>query len=170
MTFSKKIITAAVLMATSSMAFAISSETDITINVTKNPYVSFTGSLVTAPTQALPSGTPGQPGITAAATNIGTLGTESNVPGSCDIEITSVTNDFRLRHSTDPTLFLYGANYYDIDYAGHNFTSGAVNTVNIPSCNNAFAGMPMIINTPAVGGIITAGTYSDTFTVIATTQ
>lgn len=162
MTFSKKIITAAVLMATSSIALAATDTTDIEINVTKDAYVNFTGSLQGNTVNAM-----SEAQANAATHVLGTLGTESNTVGSCDISIASV-QDFKLQHDTDAALFLHGANPYTVNYAGSTFTSGANSALTLASCNNAASDLS--ITSPAISGVVQAGTYSDTLTVTVVTQ
>jgi len=162
MKFSKKIISAAVLMSASSMAFAATDSTDIEINVTKDAYVNLIGSLSGNTTVAL-----AEADVDGVTTVLGTLGTESNTVGSCDIEVTTV-NDYKLQHDVDAALFLHGASNYTVNYAGSAFTSGSAPILTLASCNNAATDLS--ISSPAISGVVQAGTYSDTVTVVVTTQ
>ena len=169
MKLSTKLISAAVLMATSSMALAATDTTTIELNVTKDAYVTFTGSLKDPSTQALPAGVIGVDGIAAAATNVGTLGFESNTPGSCDLKITSAKG-YNLEHTT-PGTFLYATNY-NVDYQGSNFNPSSLDTITLTTCNvlDTDLNSAVVVNTPAVTGVVAAGTYSDTLTLVVTTQ
>ena len=162
MKFSKKIITAAVLVATSSIAIAATDTTEIEINVTKDAYVNFTGSLSGNTSVAL-----AEADVDGITTVLGNLGTESNTVGGCDIDVASV-NDYKLQHDVNAALYLHGANNYTVNYAGGSFTSGAAATISLASCNNAATDLS--IASPAISGVVQAGTYSDTLTVTVTTQ
>lgn len=162
MKFSKKVLSAAVLMASSSIALAATDTTDIEINVTKDAYVNLIGSLAGNVVSTL-----SEADVNGTTTVIGTLGTESNTVGGCDIDISSV-NDFKLQHDVDTSLFLHGANNFSVNYAGGTFTSGSAPTVSLASCNNAASDLS--IASPAISGVVQAGTYSDTVTVTVTTQ
>ena len=164
MKFSSKVLSAAVLMASSSIALAASDSTEIEINVTKDAYVNLTGSLAGNVVSTL-----SEADVDGTTTVLGTLGTESNTVGGCEIEIGS-QNDFKLKHNESQTaLYLHGANNFTINYLDVDFTSGGTSTVEKP-CNNAFADSPLSITSPAIVGVVQAGTYSDTLTVTVTTQ
>jgi len=163
MKFSKKIMSAAVLMASSSIALAATDTTEIEINVTKDAYVNLIGSLAGNVTNALTEAE-----VDGVSTVLGTLGTESNTVGGCDIDVTSI-NDYKLQHDVDATLYLHGAANYSVEYAGASFTSGAAPTLSLASCQNAATDLS--IASPALpAGVVQAGTYSDTITVTVTTQ
>jgi len=162
MTFSKKIISAAVLMATSTLAIAATDTTEIEINVTKDAFVNFIGTLSGNVTRDL-----AEADVDGATTVLGTLGTESNTVGSCNIDVAS-NNDFRLQHDVDAALYLHGADNYTVNYGGSTFTDGANGTLTLASCNNAASNMS--ITSPAISGVVQAGTYSDTLTITVTTQ
>ena len=162
MKFSSKVLSAAVLMASSSIALAASDSTEIEINVTKDAYVNLTGSLAGNVVSTL-----SEADVDGTTTVLGTLGTESNTVGGCDIDVSSV-NDFKLQHDVDNTLYLHGANNFTVNYASNTFTSGAAATVSLPSCQNAASNLS--ITSPALVGVVQAGTYSDTLTVTVTTQ
>jgi len=162
MNLSKKIIAAAVFAASSSMAVAATDTTEIEINVTKDAYVNLIGDLSGNVTRTLTEAE-----VDNATTVLGTLGTESNTVGSCDIDVSSL-NDYKLQHNVDNSLYLHGANNFTVNYAGSTFTSGASATLNLTSCNNAASDLS--ISSPAISGVVQAGTYSDTITVTVTTQ
>jgi spore coat protein U-like protein len=161
MKFTKHILASAVLLATSSFAIAATDTTDIEINVTKDAYVNLIGSL--SGNTVLPLA---EADVNNTTTTLGTLGTESNTVGDCDIDVTSA-NDFRLQHDTDSSLYLHGSDRYDIDWDGTNY-SYSNSTGSFSSCNNAASDFEM--NTPAISGVVQAGTYSDTLTVTVTTE
>ncbi len=162
MKFTKSILASAVLLATSSIATAATDTTEIEINVTKDAYVNLIGSL--AGNTTVPLADTDVNGITKP---LGTLGTESNTTGSCDVAVTSL-HDFKLQHNTDSSLFLHGASNYSVNWAGTTYTSGAANTSTFASCNNAASSFDMV--SPAISGVVIAGTYSDTLTLTVTTQ
>lgn len=161
MKFTKTAI-AAVLFASSTIAFAATDSTDITINVTKDPYVNLIGSLSTSQDVNLT-----EADVTSTTTTLGTLGTESNTTGGCDLAITSA-NDFKLQHDTNAALYLHGASNYSINYEGTSYTSGSANTATFTTCNNAASAFNMV--SPAISGVVLAGTYSDTLSITVTTQ
>jgi len=162
MNHTKKIIASAVLLATSSLAFAASDSTSITINVTKDAYVNFIGTVDTNTTKAL---TLAQ--VDGVSTAIGDLGLESNTTGGCDVAFSSA-NTFKLLHDTSPGVYLHGAAEYSLGWDGATINSGAL-TVSLGSCDKAVADLDF--NAPALpGGVVTAGIYSDTITMTVTTQ
>ncbi len=162
MKLSKKLITSAVLFASSSIALAATDSTEIEINVTKDAYVNFTGDLAGNVSKDLTVAE-----VNGTVTNLGNLGTESNTVGSCDLGISSL-NDFRLQHNVNSNLYLHATNKYSINYAGSSFTSGSP-SITLASCNNAASLMQ--IATPGFdSSLVQAGTYSDILTVTVTTQ
>ncbi len=162
MKFSTKLLSAAVLMASSSIALAAT--TTIDLQVTKDAYVNITGTLATTTVQ-LPAGTLGVAGIPAGSTGVGDLGTETNTTGGCDLNITSA-NGFNLLHDAS-TALLYGTNNYTVGYNGTTF-SPANTFLSLASCTNANSAVT--IDTPAVAGIVANGTYNDTLTIAVTVQ
>jgi len=162
MKFSNKLITSAVLFASSSIALAATDSTEIEINVTKDAFVNFTGDLAGNVSRDLSVAE-----VNGTLTSLGNLGTESNTVGSCDLNITSL-NDFKLQHDVNASLYLHGTNQYSINYAGNSFASGSP-ALTLASCNNAASSMQ--IATPGFDSSnVQAGTYSDTLTVTVTTQ
>jgi len=162
MKFSKKLIAASALLASSSIALAATDSTEIEINVTKDAFVQFTGELAGNVSRDL---TVAQ--VNGTVTNLGTLGTSSNTVGSCDLGISSL-NDFRLQHDVDSSLYLHQTNKYSINYAGTSFTSGSP-SISLASCNNA-ASLMQIATPGFAANQVQAGTYSDILTVTVTTQ
>lgn len=158
----KKVMTAAALIASSSIALAATDSTDIEINVTKDAFVKFTGDLAGNVSKELSVAE-----VNGTWTSLGNLGTTSNTTGSCDLKISSV-NDFRLQHDVDTNLYLHATNKYSIVYSGATFTSGS-SALTLASCNNANSLMQ--IATPGFNANqVQAGTYSDVLTVSVTTQ
>jgi len=162
MKLTNTLIASAVLLATSSVAFAATDTTSITINVTKDAYVNFIGTVDTATTKTLTLAEADN-----ATTTIGDLGLESNTTGTCDVVFTS-SNDFKLKHDTNAALFLHGASQYTVNWDGDAVSSGS-QTVSLPSCNKVVGDFDVIMPSLPVG-VVTAGTYSDTLTMVVTTQ
>ncbi len=162
MKFSKKIITSAVLFASSSIALAATDSTEIEINVTKDAFVKFTGDLAGNVSRDLTVAE-----VNGTVTNLGNLGTESNTVGGCDLSITSL-NDFRLQHDVNSSLYLHATNKYSINYSGTSFTSGS-SGLSLASCNNP-ASLIQIATPGFDANQVQAGTYSDILTVTVTTQ
>jgi hypothetical protein len=162
MTFTKNIIASAVLLATSSLAIAATDTTTVQINVTKDAYVNFIGTLSTSPTVALDVAT------LAGTSTLGTLGLESNTTGTCTVSFAS-TNDYKLVHTVDSTLNL---GTYSIAYAGVTNTSGTSlsYTSGLGGCDTAGVASDFTITHPALPAVVTAGTYNDTLTMVVTTQ
>ena len=160
MKFTQKLIASAVLLATSAAAVAVTDQTAVTINVTKDAYVNFLGNLNANPTLTIPVANIG-PGLV-----LGTLGLESNTAGTCDVAITSVKG-FKLVHTTDNSLDL---GTYSISAFGHNFIAAntPVQNTTTGSCNQAAANV--VMNGTAVPANQAAGTYTDTLTMTVTTQ
>jgi len=158
----KTLIASALFLATSSLAIAATDSTNIEINVTKDAYVNLIGDLQgnVVKTLALAD-------LNATTTTLGTLGTESNTTGTCDVAFTS-DNDFRLVHGTDAALYLHGANKYTIDWEGTTISSGGTSTVNLLTCNNVASNFEM--TSPALPAVVIAGTYKDILHVTVTTQ
>jgi len=89
MKFTKTLVASAVLLATSSLAFAATDSTDIQINVTKDAYVNLVGTAVGSTNSFTTDD------IDAATVSLGTLGLESNSAGDCDMTFASA-NTFKL--------------------------------------------------------------------------
>ncbi|MGK0271226.1 MAG: hypothetical protein ACI88H_001883 [Cocleimonas sp.] len=163
MKFSTKLLSAAVLMASSSIALAATDSAVIDINVTKDAYVNLIGSLSGISASPLTEAE-----VNGVTTVLGTLGTESNTIGGCDIDITSL-NDYKLQHDVNLTLFLHGAASYIVNYGLSTFSSGSAATLSQDTCNESASNLS--ITSPAIpAGVVLAGTYSDTLTVTVTTQ
>lgn len=162
MKLTKTLFASALFLATSSLAMAANDTTDIEINVTKDAYVNFIGTLQgnVVKTLALTD-------VNGSTTTLGTLGTESNTTGSCTVDFTT-DNDFKMVHDTDASLFLHGASQYTLAYEGATIQSGGTNSVNLTTCNNAASNMDM--TSPALPAVVIAGTYTDTIHVTVTTQ
>ncbi|MGV6860466.1 MAG: hypothetical protein ACWA41_01775 [Putridiphycobacter sp.] len=149
-------------MSFSSIALAATDSTDIEINVTKDEFVNLIGSLAGNTVVPLTEAE-----VDNTSTVMGTLGTESNVTGGCDIGVSSA-NTFKLEHTTVGGLYLHSAAEYTVGWAGNTFSSTNL-TGTFASCDNAASNVT--INTPAITALpVQAGTYSDTLTVTVTTQ
>ena len=160
MKFTRTLLTSAVLLASSSFAFAAVDTTEIEINVTKDAYVNFIGTLAGNTTEALTLAE-----VDNTTTTLGTLGFESNTTGSCTVSFASL-NDYKLVHDTNAALNLGD---YSITYAGvSNSSASSGNDYVATTCNEAASSMT--ITSPALPAVVTAGTYSDTVTVTVTTQ
>ncbi|MEE9326852.1 MAG: hypothetical protein V3U71_06100 [Cocleimonas sp.] len=159
MNHSKKIIASAVLLATSSFAIAATDTTEIEINVTKNAYVNFIGTLQGNTVQPLSTAQ-----VDGVTTTLGTLGFESNTTGTCTVSFSTV-NDYKLVHAGNAALDLGS---YTFEYAGVTNTTGTANDYLAPNCNEAVSNVT--IANPALPGVVTAGTYSDTVTITVATQ
>ncbi len=159
MKFTKNIIASAVLLATSSLAIAATDTTTVEINVTKDAYVNFVGTLSTSPTVALDVNT------LAGTQSLGTLGIESNTVGTCTVTFASA-NNYKLVHTVDAALDLGD---YTISYAGvSNSAASSGNDYVAATCNEAASSLS--ITSPALPAVVIAGTYNDTLTMVVTTQ
>ena len=160
MKFTKHILASAVLLASSSVAFAATDTTEIEINVTKDAYVNFIGTLAGNVTKALTLAD-----VDNTTTSLGTLGLESNTTGACVVTFASL-NNYKLVHDTNAALNLGD---YSITYAGvSNSSASPGNDYTATTCNEAASSMT--ITSPALPAVVTAGTYSDTLTLVVTTQ
>lgn len=160
MKFTKNIIASAVLLATSTLAFAATDTTTIEINVTKDAYVNFIGTLSGSVVKALTLAE-----VDNTTTTLGNLGIESNTVGTCTVSFASAKG-YKLVHTTNPALDL-GA--YSISYAGvSNSSASSGNDYVAATCNEAASNFTM--TSPALPAVVTAGTYSDTLTVTVATQ
>lgn len=161
MKFTKTILASAVLLATSSFAIAATDTTNIEINVTKDAYVNLTGTLAGGTAVPLT-----QAEVNGGQTILGTLGTESNTSGSCSVSITSA-NAYELLHTATSAPLHSGAKY-SIDWGTDNYST-TNSTGSFSSCTNLASNFTM--NSPSITTpVVIAGTYSDTLTVIVTTQ
>ncbi len=160
MKFSTKLLSAAVLMASSSIALAAT--TTIDLQVTKDAYVNFTGTIDASAT--LPQAAPGVVGLPAGVTNVGNFGTETNVTGACDLTVTSA-NDFNLAHSVSGAD-LYPSTY-SVAWGAEGFGFGDTAAI-LTSCTNAAASLD--ITTPVVSTVVPNGLYEDTLTITVAVQ
>ena len=157
MKLSTKIISAAVLMASSTAALAAQTDqASIVIQVTKAPYVVFDATPAASITPTLnAAGTPGAPAQTHSA---GDIGLTANITGNCDITVESDNATFNLE--TTAGVELYPAPY-TVSWLGQTFGQGAT-TANL-LCNSTATAMNF--NMPAIATQVAAGTYSDTVTI-----
>ena len=160
MKLTTNLIASAVLLATSSFALAATDTTTIEINVTKDAYVNFIGSLSTSPSLSLDVNT-----IGGNTTTLGTLGFESNTTGTCTVTFASA-NTYKLVHTVDNSLNLgdYTLSYESVS----NSAASNGNDFVAPNCN--VAASDVTIAHPALPAVVTAGTYNDTVTMVVTTQ
>ena len=169
MKFTTNLLASAVLLATSSMAFAATDTAIIDINVTKDAYVNILGSFSGDGTINTTSSTTGRP-VTEAELNggpfaLGQLGFESNTTGTCTVSFASL-NDYKLVHDTNPALDLGD---YTITYSGvSNSSASSGNDYSATTCNEAPSALDF--SNPALPAVVTAGTYSDQITIVVTTQ
>jgi len=164
MKFTKSILASAVLLTTSSIAFAAVDSTDITINVTKDAYVNLIGSLNSSLTVPLT-----EAAVNGGSTTLGTLGFESNTTGTCNVTFASL-NNYKLVHDTNTALDLgdYTLTYVGLSGNVSNSAASNGNDYAAASCNESAANLN--IANPVLPAVVTAGTYSDTITVTVTTQ
>jgi hypothetical protein len=159
MNHSTKLIASAVLLATSSFAIAATDTTEIEINVTKDAYVNFIGTLQGNTVRGLTTAE-----VDGVTTTLGTLGFESNTTGGCTVSFSSL-NDYKLIHTGNNALDLGS---YTIGYSGTTNTTGTTNDYAAASCNEAASNVT--IANPNLPAVVIAGTYSDTITIEVATQ
>lgn len=151
------LVSAAVLLVSSSFAFAATDSTDIQINVTKDAFVNLIGTAVGSANTFLTDD------VDNKTVSLGTLGLQSNSAGDCDITVASAEG-FKLVHTVDNTKDL---GVYSMTYSANTFTDGAANAMT-QSCNTVASDLSLVH--PAMPASIDAGTYSDTVTVTVVTQ
>lgn len=151
------LVSAAVLLASSSLAIAATDTTDIQINVTKDAFVNLIGSAVGSANSFVTAD------VDNATVSLGDLGLDSNSAGDCDMAVSSAQG-FKLVHTVDGTKDL---GVYSLSYEGTTFTSGNTNTLT-QSCNTVASNLDLVH--PALPASVDAGTYSDTVTVTVVTQ
>lgn len=161
MKFSKSLIASAVLLATSTVAFAATDNGSININVTQSEFVALTGTAFdnTAAAPATFTTTQLDGSFTGAALSLGTVGLDSNLLGNCNIQFNS-TNSFSFKDGTT-TLVGYGLTYDGAAVAA---------ATNIPkTCQFTAAALTLKASAALpVANLIAAGTYSDVITVTVT--
>lgn len=157
MKFTKHLIASAVLLATSSAALAASSTDTINIKVTQDEFVNLVGTAFSTTGHTF---TVAQldAAFTGTALALGTLGTESNLIGNCDVAFTSA-NAYELKNGATSLTA------YTLTYNGNAVTSTAVTQ----ACNFAPANLTMKPDAalPAAN-TIAAGDYTDVVTVVVT--
>lgn len=168
MTFTKKIISAAVLMAFSSVSFAATTaDSNIDINVTKDEYINITGTYasdnLTATTTAVTITDDSL--VNGVDYPLGDLGINSNAPGDCTIDINS-QHGFTLRlGDLIGGTPLHGANPYSVTWNGGTGTTftAATTPVTVTGCDQLSETLTM--NNPLIFSD-EPGTYSDTLTIV----
>lgn len=154
---------AALLSTSFSIGYAATETTYIDLSVIHDEYVKLVGTVVGSDKtfsvdDIEPAGTRG-PGPTIS---LGTMGLETNLTGTCDLDFSSI-NNFRLRHTTsNRRLTNYRLNYKS------NRINRRNRTMSVP-CNSTLSSLDFT----ATGNFrqnVQSGIYSDTVTVVVTTQ
>lgn len=142
---------------TSAAAYAASDSTSIDLQVTHIEYLNFIGTAVginkTIAVDDIRNGN---------VINIGTLGLESTLTGSCTLDFSSL-NGFSLKHSQGNQRL----SDYQLTYVGNTIASNT--TIILPSCDTTATALDFL----AIGKIKKnprPGLYSDTVTIIVTSQ
>ena len=157
MKFSKSLIASAVLLATSTIAFAATDSTTVQINVTENAFVTLIGTALNSTTALVAADMDG------TAKGLGTLGFNSNVTGTCSVDFAS-TNNYSLNHTVSGAFIAT----YGVTYNGSTVSDNAANTVTQDCLTAGLTPLTMasITNTTLP---IASGTYADTVTITVTT-
>ena len=159
MKFTQTLAASAVLLATSSIAFAIDDSTSILIQITEDAAVTLTGTL-----------SANSPAIGLTKTNLnnatalslgGDLGLTSNVDGICGVTVTSANAAvpaaaFKLENQSLAGTYLHGTTPYSIGVLGNIYGGTANTTAGTTNCTTVNA--PVTITTGAVLATIPAGT------------
>jgi len=147
-----------------SVANAASDSTTVGVEVIHDEYVKFIGTadgiVKTIPVADIKPANNNSPNPTV---NIGTLGLEATVAGSCRLDFSSL-NGFSLKHSQGNQRLAS----YELSYNMNTIDSSNLAMV-LPSCNTASTSLDFT----AVGKIkknARPGLYSDTVTITVTTQ
>ena len=163
----KTLIASGILLATGAVAFAASDTTQIDLSVTHVPYVKLIG---TAPGSSRFYGNNDIANwIFPSIVDLGTLGLETNVGGNCDINF-STLNNFDLLH----TVSNNSLTPYKILYQSQEFGPATNPTLSLP-CDTVpttieFTPTQIVFGNLYPALLIEAGVYSDTVTVVVTTQ
>ena len=171
MKFTKTLITSASAVFLLSSSFLVTNtfasendndNTNIIINVTKNDFVNFTGTVDTAATAGLSIAE-----VTNSTTSIGTLGVASNVTGDCDVDFSS-ENGYKLLNGG---VALHGENTYLLSWNSSSIdAANPTVTLSGTSCNLANTALSVVTTGLTPANTIAAGTYSDTIAMTVTTQ
>ncbi len=160
-------VSASILCVSSAIAFAASETTEINVSVTHVPYVKLIG---TAPGSSRFYGNNDIANwIFPSVVDLGTLGLETNVGGNCDINF-STLNNFDLLH----TLSNNSLTKYKILYQSQEFGLATNPTLSLP-CDTVpttieFTPTQIVWGNLFPANWIEPGVYSDTVTVVVTTQ
>ena len=160
-------ISASIFCTSCSIAFGASETTEISLNITHAPYVKFIG---TAPGSSRFYGNNDIANwIFPSIVDLGTLGLETNVGGNCDINF-STLNNFDLLH----TVSNNSLTKYKIIYQSQDLGQTSNPTLSLP-CNTVPTTIEFTPTQIVWGNLfptywIEAGVYSDTVTVVVTTQ
>lgn len=159
------LLSALLLTSLNSASHAATDSTVIELSHTYFPYVNFTG---TAPGASRFYDNDDLAFlIFPLSVNLGTMGLESNVGGTCDLNFTTA-NDFKLRH----TVSNNNLGDYTIQYKGQTFSEASNPTLQLP-CTSTATNLNFIINGISFAGfdfLLQAGVYQDIVTVVVTTQ
>ena len=158
------ILLASLLFAFVSVTHAARESTFIELQVTYDEYVKLVGTVVGAVKtfsvdDIKPAGNRG-PGPTVS---VGSLGISSNLTGDCTLNFTT-RNNFRLRHLVSNRRLTN----YRLNFNGKRINRRRNTTMTLP-CNSA----PTSLDFTATGRFrrnVASGIYSDTVTIVVTTQ
>ncbi len=164
----RKILVLCTLLAPNAITFAASDTAEINLNLNYIPYVKLIG---TAPdsTRYYSNSTIAQ-WIFPSVVDLGTLGLESNLSGSCNINF-STNNNFRLRH----TVSNNSLTKYKIIYRSQDFSATSNPTLSLP-CSSLptaiqFKPTQLVIGNFLPGGLLMqAGVYQDVVHITVESQ
>lgn len=154
-------------LSAASSAFGATESTHISVQVTHDEYVRIIGSA--AGSSRTYSNNDIANWIFPNIVDLGTLGLESNMPGNCDVSMTTL-NDFDLLH----TVSTQSLTKYKVIYESQEFSETNNPTLSLP-CNLTpsiiqFSPTQIVWGNLAPSALIQTGTYSDTVTITVTTQ
>ena len=146
---------------------AVTKQTEIEMSYTHTPYVKLIG---TAPgSNRVFDNNDIANWIYPVNVDLGTMGLDSNIPGDCDVNFTTL-NNFNLKHTVSGSSLTS----FEVLYRSEVFGTATNETLTMP-CTS----VPTSIQFKATGIVfgniweaylIQSGTYSDTVNVVVTTQ
>lgn len=156
-----------ILLAPIFNTYGATEHTDIDISVIHDEYVRIIGSA--AGSSRFYSNEQIANWIFPNVVDLGTLGLESNLAGDCDFSI-STLNNFQLLHTVNSEKLTK----YKVIYASQEFSETSNPTFSLP-CDSIptpieFSPTELVFGNLFPSLLISAGTYSDTITVVVTTQ
>lgn len=156
-----------VLLTPISYTYAATEHTDININVIHDEYVRIIGSA--AGSSRFYSNEQIANWIFPNTVDIGTIGLESNIAGDCDLNV-STLNNFQLLHTVNSEKLTK----FKVIYGTQEFSETSNSTLTLP-CNSTpsqiqFAPTELVFGNLFPSLLIATGTYSDTITLVITTQ